>query len=117
MVEREREIRAFIPEEYWEVHADLGTARGANVRFEVAREKGEAFKPLNEVAPIGRKCIADGAQLLVPISEAQVREFALEEAQLSRRGEFCYFAEALVATRGTATRKLVCKESARVSRL
>jgi len=25
VVEREREIRAFIPEEYWEVHADLGT--------------------------------------------------------------------------------------------
>lgn len=41
VVEREREIRAFIPEEYWEVHADLGTAKGANVRFEVAREKGE----------------------------------------------------------------------------
>ena len=48
VVEREREIRAFIPEEYWEVHADLGTAKGSTVRFEVAREKGEAFKPLNE---------------------------------------------------------------------
>lgn len=48
VVEREREIRAFIPEEYWEVHADLGTAKDAKVRFEVAREKGEAFKPLNE---------------------------------------------------------------------
>ncbi|RAI70781.1 MULTISPECIES: type I DNA topoisomerase [Pseudomonas] len=48
VVEREREIRAFIPEEYWEVHADLGTAKGATVRFDVAREKGEAFKPLNE---------------------------------------------------------------------
>lgn len=48
VVEREREIRAFIPEEYWEVHADLGTARDAQVRFEVARENGEAFKPLNQ---------------------------------------------------------------------
>ncbi|QLF94839.1 type I DNA topoisomerase [Pseudomonas sp. ABC1] len=48
VVEREKEIRAFIPEEYWEVHADLGTAKGAKVRFEVAREHGEAFKPLNE---------------------------------------------------------------------
>lgn len=48
VVEREREIRAFIPEEYWEVHADLGTAKGSSVRFEVARENGEAFKPLNE---------------------------------------------------------------------
>ncbi|MBP8202706.1 MAG: DNA topoisomerase I subunit omega, partial [Pseudomonas sp.] len=48
VVEREKEIRAFVPEEYWEVHADLGTAKGANVRFEVARESGSAFKPLNE---------------------------------------------------------------------
>ncbi|MFI8383634.1 type I DNA topoisomerase [Pseudomonas sp. NPDC079086] len=48
VVEREKEIRAFVPEEYWEVHADLGTAQGANVRFEVARENGAAFKPLNE---------------------------------------------------------------------
>ena len=48
VVEREKEIRAFVPEEYWEVHADLGTAKGADVRFEVARENGAAFKPLNE---------------------------------------------------------------------
>jgi DNA topoisomerase-1 len=48
VVEREREIRAFIPEEYWEIHADLGTAKAAKVRFEVARENGSAFKPLNE---------------------------------------------------------------------
>ncbi|ACO77663.1 DNA topoisomerase I [Azotobacter vinelandii CA] len=48
IVEREREIRAFIPEEFWEVHADLGTARGDKVRFEVAREQGEVFRPLNE---------------------------------------------------------------------
>ncbi|SDH44150.1 type I DNA topoisomerase [Pseudomonas panipatensis] len=48
VVEREREIRAFVPEEYWEVHADLGTPKGEKARFEVVREKGEAFKPLNE---------------------------------------------------------------------
>ena len=48
VVEREREIRAFVPEEYWEIHADLGTARQDKVRFEVVREKGEAFKPVNE---------------------------------------------------------------------
>ncbi|MGL4318713.1 MAG: type I DNA topoisomerase [Pseudomonas sp.] len=48
VVEREKEIRAFVPEEYWELHADLGTAKNANVRFEVVRENGEAFKPVNE---------------------------------------------------------------------
>ena len=48
VVEREKEIRAFVPEEYWEVHADLGTAKAATVRFEVTRENTQAFKPLNE---------------------------------------------------------------------
>ncbi|WP_043310071.1 type I DNA topoisomerase [Pseudomonas sp. ML96] len=48
VVAREKEIRAFVPEEYWEVHADLGSAKGDKVRFEVTRENGEAFKPLNE---------------------------------------------------------------------
>ncbi len=48
VVEREREIRAFVPEEYWEIHADLGTAKKATVRFEVARQNGETFRPLNE---------------------------------------------------------------------
>ena len=48
VVEREKEIRAFVPEEYWEVHADLGTAKGSSVCFEVVRENGAAFKPLNE---------------------------------------------------------------------
>ncbi|WP_437881178.1 type I DNA topoisomerase [Pseudomonas sp. LRF_L74] len=48
VVEREREIRAFVPEEYWELHADLGTAKNAKARFEVVRENGAAFKPVNE---------------------------------------------------------------------
>ncbi|MCP1607004.1 type I DNA topoisomerase [Pseudomonas citronellolis] len=48
VVEREREIRAFVPEEYWEIHADLNSPRGEKARFEVVREKGDAFKPLNE---------------------------------------------------------------------
>jgi len=48
VVEREREIRAFIPEEYWELHADLQTKNGEAVRFEVARQQGAAFRPKNE---------------------------------------------------------------------
>lgn len=48
IVDREREIRAFVPEEFWEVHALLNTPKGDAVRFEVVREKGEAFRPLNK---------------------------------------------------------------------
>jgi len=48
VVDREREIRAFIPEEYWDVHAALAADGGAQVRFEVTRQAGEAFKPVTE---------------------------------------------------------------------
>ncbi len=47
IVEREREIRAFIPEEYWDLHADL-TAASASVRMQVARKAGENFRPGSE---------------------------------------------------------------------
>lgn len=48
VVEREREIRAFIPEEYWDLFADLKTSGGDQVKFEVKNHKGDAFKPINE---------------------------------------------------------------------
>lgn len=49
IVEREREIRAFVPEEYWEAFADLRRAEDdAPIRFQVARHNGENFRPGSE---------------------------------------------------------------------
>lgn len=48
VVEREREIRAFIPEEYWDLFADLKTSGKDVVNFEVRKHKGENFKPLTK---------------------------------------------------------------------
>ena len=50
IVEREREIRAFVPEEYWEAFADLARLNGDGdpVRFQVTRQRGENFRPDNE---------------------------------------------------------------------
>ena len=48
VVEREKEIRAFIPEEFWQVHADLRHAEDINTRFEVIREAGKTFRPVNK---------------------------------------------------------------------
>lgn len=48
IVEREREIHAFIPEEYWEVHADLHTQDGADIRFQVNKHNGIKFRPNDE---------------------------------------------------------------------
>jgi DNA topoisomerase-1 len=48
VVEREQEIRAFLPEEYWTVFADLQATKSEQVPFEVKKQGDEAFKPLNE---------------------------------------------------------------------
>lgn len=48
IVEREREIRAFIPEEFWEVFADLVTARNGALRCQVMKVKGDNFRPVNQ---------------------------------------------------------------------
>ncbi len=46
LVEREREIRAFVPEEYWEAYADLGRGSAPQqTRFQVNKEAGENFRP------------------------------------------------------------------------
>lgn len=53
IVEREREIRAFVPEEYWTLHADLETTdrdegEEEKIRFEVKKQAGENFLPKNK---------------------------------------------------------------------
>jgi len=48
VVEREREIRAFIPEEYWTLFADLQAEKSQVASFEVKKYSDEAFKPVNE---------------------------------------------------------------------
>ena len=48
IVEREREIRAFVPEEYWDLHADLSMDGQNPVRFEVTKYEGSAFDPKTE---------------------------------------------------------------------
>jgi len=50
VVEREKEIRAFIPEEYWELKADVATAKQAPLRLEVKKQAGSAFRPNSEEA-------------------------------------------------------------------
>ncbi|OMH38726.1 type I DNA topoisomerase [Motiliproteus sp. MSK22-1] len=48
IVEREREIRAFVPEEYWEVAAELLTKKQEKVKFQVTKQNGEGFRPVNK---------------------------------------------------------------------
>lgn len=48
VVEREQEIRAFIPEEYWEVYADLETGGKKKLRCQVVKKEGVNFRPNNK---------------------------------------------------------------------
>ncbi|WP_269914496.1 type I DNA topoisomerase [Acinetobacter sp. HY1485] len=47
VVEREREIRAFIPEEYWQVFADTKAGQDP-IRFEAVKRAGKALKLKNK---------------------------------------------------------------------
>ncbi|MBD2858527.1 type I DNA topoisomerase [Spongiibacter sp. KMU-158] len=49
IVEREKEIRAFVPEEYWQIHTD-NRGQAGELRLEVKKQAGENFRPDNETA-------------------------------------------------------------------
>ncbi|BFM06980.1 type I DNA topoisomerase [Halioxenophilus aromaticivorans] len=48
IVERENEIRAFIPEEYWTLHADLVSQGKDQLRFEVKKYLDKSYRPENQ---------------------------------------------------------------------
>ncbi len=50
LVDREREIRAFIPEEFWELYADVQTSAGEPMRLQVMKQAGQEFRPTSEEA-------------------------------------------------------------------
>ena len=47
VVEREKEIKAFVPEEYWELHADLQSKDNIDLQMEVTHHLEKPFKPVN----------------------------------------------------------------------
>ena len=50
LVEREQEIRAFIPEEYWEVYAELETQGRPRheLRMQVTKQSDANFRPTSQ---------------------------------------------------------------------
>ncbi|WP_145563918.1 type I DNA topoisomerase [Yersinia aldovae] len=47
VVDRERDIKAFVPEEYWELHADLLAKGDVPIQMEVTHAHNKPFKPVN----------------------------------------------------------------------
>lgn len=47
VVEREREIKAFVPEEYWQLEAELNTPQDGKLTMQVFQQKEKPFRPVN----------------------------------------------------------------------
>jgi len=73
LVEREREIRAFVPEEYWEIYADTRCTQGA-LRLEVVKQAGETFRPVSQIE-------AEQAVALLQTHEFQVSDRSDKKTQ------------------------------------
>ncbi|WP_261844616.1 type I DNA topoisomerase [Aliamphritea ceti] len=48
VVEREREIRSFIPEEFWEMHLDASSGAKELLRLQVNKYQDKAYRPASE---------------------------------------------------------------------
>ncbi len=67
IVDREREIRAFNPEEFWEVFADVANDRAIGLRLQVMKRDGKEFRPTNRAE-------TDAAVILLEAGSYQVDE-------------------------------------------
>ncbi|MBF7072924.1 type I DNA topoisomerase [Glaciecola sp. MH2013] len=73
VVEREREIKAFVPEEFWDIHADLKTKSAAKDKLHmlVAKHNGTSFKPVNEKQAMAAVSNLENAEYTVSSRESK----------------------------------------------
>lgn len=65
VVEREREIKAFVPEEYWEIDADFITLKGDDLAMQVTHQGDKAFRPVNRAQTQAAVAILEKARFVV----------------------------------------------------
>ena len=71
IVEREREINAFIPDEYWELYCDLKTPKGEELRVQVVKQQGKEYRPSSKDQSDQALAILEKAQYLVASRETK----------------------------------------------
>lgn len=71
VVEREREIKAFVPEEFWDVHADVTSGAKQQLRMLVNRYRDKAFKPVNKKETNAALAELEKAQYVVESRESK----------------------------------------------
>ncbi len=62
VVEREHEIAAFIPEEYWDMFADLNKDGASQFRAQVTKADGKAYRPTSQAESEAAEAILRSAQ-------------------------------------------------------
>jgi DNA topoisomerase-1 len=75
IVDREREIQAFIPEEYWTITANMQTEKQEDFTAEIKARNGEKFVPGNE---------AEAKQVLSDLAGAPYKVSQVEEKEVRR---------------------------------
>ncbi|MFP9227826.1 type I DNA topoisomerase [Pectobacterium cacticida] len=65
VVDREREIKAFVPEEYWELHADLLANSDVQLQMQVTHHNGKPFKPVNKAQTQAAISLLENARYVV----------------------------------------------------
>lgn len=48
VAEKERDIKAFVPQEFWDIHVDLHSETQAKIKLQVTKQAGNPFKPVNK---------------------------------------------------------------------
>jgi DNA topoisomerase-1 len=65
VVEREREINAFIPDEFWEMYADLKAPKGDELRLQVIKQAGKEYRPGSQEQSDKALAVLEKAKYLV----------------------------------------------------
>ena len=78
IVDKEREIKAFVPVEFWDLNADLLTADKSDLRMEVVSRNGADFKPVTQAEGYITYMRTDSTNLSKEAVEA-VREYIGEQ--------------------------------------
>ncbi|MCI0507281.1 MAG: type I DNA topoisomerase [Gammaproteobacteria bacterium] len=71
IVEREREINAFDPEEYWEVYCELKPPKGEDLRVQVVKHQGNEFRPGNKEQTDLALAVLEKAKYIVSLRETK----------------------------------------------
>ncbi|WP_143872283.1 type I DNA topoisomerase [Catenovulum sediminis] len=71
VVDREHDIKAFVPEEYWEVKADTQTSDATALKLDVNKHLGKTFRPTNKTET--DKALAEMKQADFVVSDCETR--------------------------------------------